>query len=447
MDGMEAVVDAVDVDQSVDIDVDSQSSVDTQQDSTVDQVDADPYAPKGSREYSAWLKEQKERLGDDPNSAKFLRLSKDNHARLYQLQQMEPRGIDGVREKYAVLDSVVHGELKGIEALGAIQDELRGVQEIDERLFSGDAEALKEMGDEFVQQALPKLAGPILDMVRESNPEAYNAAVLPHFVEALRGSELVANFNGLVDVLNEAPPGWLTADQKAQWTEDRLKRVMDKAAKMGGWFNAQQAKAGELPKTNGNGRVTPTKEASELETLRSEGEKLHWSTNITPKLDAHADTRFTELFKPYARRLNLGKEQMDDLKSAFIGHGPREGRPGTGVIGKAMANKTYADQINRYHQQKRADPSAVINLSKVEFDKHAKTVMDGLVNTRYKNFLNGGQKTAAPTNGRPGVKPVSPGVQLVTVKPTNIDHKNTPLEWLHQKKYRLTDGKVVQMQG
>ena len=152
---MEAMMDAG-VETEVVEPVEAEAQVETQE------VDADPYAPKGSREYAQWLREQREKAGDDPQANKYLRLSKDNHSRLYQLQQMEPKGIDGVREKYAVLDSVVHGELKGIEAIGALQDELRGVQEIDERLFSGDATALKEMGDEFVAQALPKLAGPIL---------------------------------------------------------------------------------------------------------------------------------------------------------------------------------------------------------------------------------------------------------------------------------------------
>ena len=81
------------------------------------------------------------------------------------------------------------------------------------------------------------------------------------------------------------------------------------------------------------------------------------------------------------------------------------------------------------------------------FDKHAKTVIDALVNQRYKPFLTGGQRTqaAAPVAGQKK-GPVAPNVQIVTQKPSNIDHKNTPLDWIHQKKYRTTDGKIVQLQ-
>lgn len=400
----------------------------------------DPYSSKSSRAYSEWIKAQREAFKDDPAAAKFLRLSKDNHARLYQLQQMEPRGIDGIREKYAMLDSVVHGELKGVDAVGALQDELRSVQEIDERLFSGDAAALKEMGEEFVQTALPKLAGPILEMVRDSNPEAYAAAVLPHFVEALKGSELVNSFNGLVDVLNEAPPKWLTPDQKSQWTEDRISRVMGLAGRMGQWFNAQQAKAGELPKQQAGMPKSAGEKPSELDILRKEQETQHWNTAIQPNLDKHADSTFSKLFAPYAKRLKLDANATADLKQGFI----------QGVVKKSVANPVYASQMARYHSQRKPDAGTVSNFAKVEFDKHAKTVMDGLVNQRYKSFLNGGAKvssasTAASSNGAKR-GPVAPNVQIVTTKPANIDYKNTPLDWLHQKKYRTTDGKVVQMQ-
>ena len=84
------------------------------------QADADPYSPKSSREYANWLKGLRD--SDPATHGKFARIAKDDHSRLYQLHQMEPRGIDGVREKYALLDSVIHtdperGELRGHEAI------------------------------------------------------------------------------------------------------------------------------------------------------------------------------------------------------------------------------------------------------------------------------------------------------------------------------------------
>ena len=427
------VMDAVDTGE---VEVQSAEQTESTEQTQESQQEDDPYAPKGSREYAQWLKEMREAAKDDPRAAKFLRLSKDNHARLYQLQQMEPRGVEGIREKYAALDSVMHGELKGIEAVNALQDELRGVQEIDERLFSGDAEALKEMGDEFMQQALPKLAGPILEMVRQSNPEAYASAMLPHFVDALRSSDLVANHNAIVDILNEQPPKWLPPERKAEWIEDNKARLAERIGANSAWLNAQAKKAGELPKQQAQMGRTAEGKPSELDTLRKEQETQHWNTNITPKLDQHADKTFSELFRPYEKRLRLSEAAKTDLKSAFV----------AGIVKKSGANPVYASQIKRYHSQSKPDPATVLNFAKVEFDKHAKNSLEGLVKQRYGSFLNGKQAaTVQPINGTKKV-PAQPGVQIVTVKPANIDHKNTPLEWLHQKKYRLTDGKVVQLQ-
>src|SRR5271170_7095467 len=274
MDVMDAGVVEEVVDSGVETGLETTESTETTQETKPD----DPYSSKASREYSEWLKHKREESKDDPQSNKFYRQSKDNHARLYQLKQMEPRGIDGVRETYAVLDSVMHGELKGRDAIGALQDEIRAVQEMDQAILSGDAAALENFDDEM-KAGIVKMTPAILDMARNMNPEGYAAAVLPHFVEALKGSELVSSFNGLVDVLNEAPPKWLTPDQKSQWTEDRINRVMGLAGKMGQWFNAQQAKAGELPKANGQGSK-PGDKPSELDTLRKEQETQHWNTNI-----------------------------------------------------------------------------------------------------------------------------------------------------------------------
>lgn len=430
----DAVMDVVDAGEVVDSGVSSEESGGEHQEQ---QQEENPYAPKGSREYSQWLKAQQERLGEDPTAKKFLRLSKDNHARLYQLQQLEPRGIDGIRERYAAVDSVVHGELKGVEAINALQDELRGVQDIDNRLLAGDATALKDLGEDFATKALPQLAGPILDMVREANPEAYSKAVLPHFVAALANSELVRDHNGIIDLLNQKPPDYLTAEQKQAWAVDQMKQIRGLAGNMTSWLNAQAAKAGELPKqgtqTAKSGQAELTPEQKELEERRKGDETTHWKENIGTLTNAHADKKFDELMRPYDKRLRLDKAARADLKQAFV----------QGITAKARSNKAYVDQMGRYHSQKKPDPNTVSNYFKVEFDKHAKTSLDSLVNQRYKPFL-AGRPQAGAAKPAAGAKPVAPGVTIVNAKPKNIDFKNTPLPWLHEKKYKTLDGKVVQ---
>jgi len=438
MDGMDAVIEPVDAGSVGEIEsptTPSSAELSTGNQGEQQPTPDDPYSSKSSKEYSAWLKGLKD--ADPEHNGKYARLSKDNHARLYQLQQMEPRGIDGVRETYALLNSVQHGELTGVEALSALQDEIKGVSDIDARIASADSTVFDEF-DDSMKSGIVKMTPAILDMARTMDPEGYARAVLPHFVEALKGSPLVADFNGLVDVLNEAPPKWLTENQKAQWTEDRLQRVVSYAGKMGAWFNAQQQKAGELPKQGVQPANGASKADSELETLRKEQQAQHWRSNIQPEMDKHAISKFEELFRPFDKRLRLDQPTKQALLNEFAKR----------VSTKAASNPVYKSQIQRFLGMKNPDAKSVLNLARVEFDKYGKNVMESLVNERYKPFLSGKPNPArsAPTNGARTAPPAA-GVQIVTVKPKNIDFKSTPLEWMHQRKYRTTDGKVVQVRN
>ncbi len=355
----------------------------------------DPYSSKASREYSQWLKSLRD--SGDPQSAKFARLAKDNHGQMFALRQLEKQGLEGVREKYAILDSVIHsdperGELHGAEAIAALQDSVREMAEVDELLAAGDPKALEALGEDF-NEGLAKLAPSILDRVRDSDPEAYAAAVLPHFVQALASSELVSNFNWLVDVLNQAPPQWLTAEQKTAWAADQQQKVIALAGNMGKWLNAQAANAAKLAKPGEGGDKTATRRATGKDSLsdreaqfNQREQEAHWNTNIAPKLDQHASTKFSELFRPYAKRLNLDAPTANALKMEFSKR----------VAQTAAKDPAYIGQIKRYRGMRNPDPSTVLNFTKVNFDKHARTVMESLVNERYKPFLTGRPRTAEP---------------------------------------------------
>lgn len=440
MDGEAAVLDVEEVVEGAEgiRDGEAQEGADGQQ-----QQQDDPYSSKASREYSQWLKGLRE--SNDPQAQKFARLAKNNHGEMFALRQLDKDGINGVREKYALLDSVIHvdperGELKGQEAIAALQDSVREYAEIDELLASGDPKALESLGEDF-NEGLAKLTPSILERIQQSNPEAYAAAILPHFVRALASSELVQNFNGLVDVLNEAPPSWLTAEQKAAWTADQQRKVIALAGNMGNWLNAQAAKARELPnngtaKPNGGGKKDGLSEREAAFTKREQ--EQHWNTNIAPKLDEYAATAFGKLFAPYAKRLGLDAPTANALKMEFSRR----------VASAAAKDAAYIGQIGRYRSMRNPDPATVLNFVKVNFDKHSKTVMDALVNERYKPFLNGNRRTTqvAQTNGK-GAPPPAKGVQIVTTKPANIDYKRTTVDMIHAKRYYTTDGKIVQVRA
>jgi hypothetical protein len=368
---------------------------------------------------------------------------------MFALRQLEKQGLEGVREKYAILDSVIHsdperGELHGAEAIAALQDSVREMAEVDELLAAGDPKALEALGEDF-NEGLAKLAPSILDRVRDSDPEAYAAAVLPHFVQALASSELVSNFNGLVDVLNQAPPQWLTAEQKTAWAADQQQKVIALAGNMGKWLNAQAANAAKLAKPGEGGDKTATRRTAGKDSLsdreaqfNQREQEAHWNTNIAPKLDQHASTKFSELFRPYAKRLNLDAPTANALKMEFSKR----------VAQTAAKDPAYTSQIKRYRGMRNPDPSTVLNFTKVNFDKHARTVMESLVNERYKPFLTGRPRAAEPasTAGR-GAPPPAKGVQIVTQKPANIDYKRTTIDMIHARTYWTTDGKRVQVRA
>jgi hypothetical protein len=190
--------------------------------------------------------------------------------------------------------------------------------------------------------------------------------------------------------------------------------------------------------TNGQFQPKPNPIDQERQQFETERQDHHWNTQIGPSLDNHASQTFQKLFAPYAGRLKLDANTTNALKMEFSRR----------VASTAAKDKTYMAQIGRYRAQKNPDPATVTNFAKVQFDKHAQTVLKGLVDERYKPFLNGKPKMAPSTTPN-GAKagPVAPGVKIVAVKPPmdKINHKATPIEWIREKKYRMYDGSIVQV--
>jgi hypothetical protein len=389
-------------------------------------VKDDPYTTKFSREMRAALKQWEQA---NPEAARFAKQARDNHARLFALQQVEPRGIDGIRENYALLQAI-----GGTEGLTGLQERIAGVEAVDQLLAAGDPKAFDELGPDFAE-GLAKLAPAYLERVAQTNPEAFEAAILPHLVSKLASSPMISDFNAAVDVLKEAPPSWLTPDQKTHWAADRMQRVVAHVAKMAEWFNGLGSKAGEI-KTQ---PVDKAKSEFEAERTKFEQEKqeAHWNTAIKPEVSRFENAKFEELFKPYQVRLKLDAGAKQDLMQSY-----------KAALNKAgSADQEYLRQMKIYRSQKNPDPTAVTNYVKNAINKHSKTAMESLVKARYGSFLAGKPRTQQVTPGAKPQGPVSPNVEIRTVKPpmNEIDHRNTPVEWLAQKKYRLYGGKVIQV--
>lgn len=430
MDEMGAVLDA-----EVDLGVDEVEAGSEQVDEGAEQVEQaegaeagkesdSPYTTKFSREMRAALKAWEQA---NPQSAKYAKQARDNHARLFALQQLEPDGIDGVRERYALLNSLSRGELKGSEALTAMQQELAGVEEVDSLLAAGDPRAFEALGEDF-NQGLAKLAPAYLDRIQKSDPAAYDAAVLPHFVGMLAASDLVKEYNALVDVLNsENDPRF---DDKT-----KMKFAMTQLGKMGQWLNTQQQKAGEIKPASGPGDKEQGDPRADLEKERRE---LHWERHIYPSAGKAVEDKFNELLAPYQKRLHLSQRQRDAAFADFKSKNTK----------LCDADGDYNRQRNNYRAQKSPDPKAVMNMIRAQLTKTAQNAFDEVKAERWEAFLNGTPKPkpAGAANGKP-VTATGPNVQIVSVKPamSEIDHRATPIDWLAKKQYRLFSGKVVQV--
>lgn len=387
-----------------------------------------PYTTKFSREMRAALKQWE---AANPEMAKFSKQARDNHARLFALNQLEPRGIDGVREKYSLLDSLALGDVKGVEAITAMQEQLAGVEEVDSLLAAGDPKAFDALGEDF-NAGLAKLAPAYLERVQRTDPAAYEAAILPHFVSYLASSEMVKDFNALVDVLEARNDPRFDEKTKMNFAFQQL-------AKMGEWMNKLATKAGEArPSGPQSGQENQEDPRAEIERERQE---LHWERHVYPETKKAVEDKFNELLKPLQARLKLTPTQRNAAFADFKAKNYKLGN----------ADKDYMRQINFYRGQRNPDATAIMNLVKANLAKTAKTAFDQVKAERWEAFLTGRPKPAAPAaangNGAKPQGPVPPNVEIRTVKPpmNEIDHRNTPIAWLPLKQYRLYSGKVIRV--
>ena len=402
-----------------------------------------PDPKQADREYSQWIKSLKE----DGDSGKHYRRIKDDFSRLQTLNRLEPKGLDGVRERYAALDGVAYGDKKGVEAISTMQSVLAESQTALDAIAQGDLSSLSEDQKSGIMRSTPQL----LNMLAESDADGYVKAVLPHFVDALKGSQLYSSFGQLVDTLSQEPPKWMKPEQKADWINDRLQAVLGHATTMGQWFKAQEDRVKGL----GDGKVKPGMEGGEQpaknDAQGTTANPQFWKDSIHPETDGIAEQTFNKELKPWADKLAKAGFRLSETKKQALA-----GELVKGVIAEANKNKDYTSQMLRYNRQRTPDKSSVVSLFSSEFNKHAPNVMKGLIERDYGQILD--KRTAPKANGNGsgnGTKPnpIAPqkGVKIVTVRPNraDIDFQRTPTDWLYPTKgrgeqWKMKDGSIQQ---
>jgi hypothetical protein len=394
------------------------------------------------REYSQWIKSLKE----DGDAAKFHRRLKDDYGRVQELRRLDPKGLEGVRERYSALDGIAHGDKKGLDAVQSMRSALAETQAVVEAITSGNPDAIRELPDEQREGVL-RQAPAILDMLAEHSGEAYSAALLPHFVGALKESEMAGAFNQMVAVLQEQPPKWLTPEQKGAWMEDKFGKIVANATTMSQWFKAQDARLKEIgtaSKQNGQGKVEESRNG-QSGTFSQTANPQFWDNLAKTETNPYVEQEFEKELKPWADKLakvgiRLSKEKRDSLGEEYVRR----------VSSLSIKNTEYKDQMARYNRQKSPDTSSVLSLFKSEHGKHSPTVLKSLIERDYGQVLNKqGKVTAISSNGAGKNPPPQDGVKVVSVRPPDhlINKPKTPRDWIYQNKWRMKDGSIVQVRA
>lgn len=382
------------------------------------------------KEYSNWLKGLKE----DGDAGKYYKRLKSDYERLKELNRIDPKGLDGVRSRYETLNGIAHGDKTGIEAVQSIQEALAESQTLLDAIAEGNIVTLPEEQRDGVLRMAPS----IIDHLADTNPDAYAALLVPHFWQAIEASPLAQYYSGMVDVLNEKPPEWLTKEQLPQWTLEHVNRITNMARGMGQWFTDLKAKADGAQKGETPGTQTGKTEET------GKGNPQFWQQSVYPQTNAHAEETFTKELRPWAEKLaKSGIRLSEAKKQALAQEMVRD------VSALAKKNQTYTAQMKRFNAQRSPDAAAVISTFRSEFNRHAKSVMENLIRRDYGQILDKGTKAVTRPTTTTATKPAAQaqtGVKIVSVKPSRerIDFQRTPTDWIYQDKWRMKDGSVVQ---
>ncbi len=404
-------------------------------DSGESQQQQQPDPKQADREYTAWLKT----LREDGDSGKHYRRIKDDFSRLQTISKLDPKGLDGIRERYAAIDGVAYGDKKGLEALPVMRSALAESQAALDAIAQGDFKSLSEDQRAGILRSTPQL----LDTLAETDADGYVKAVLPHFVDAIKNSQLYTAFGQLVDTLAQEPPKWMKPEQKADWVNDRLQAVLAHATTMGQWFKAQEERVKGLGGTEKPGLENDPQPKPDAGATAN---PQFWKDSVYPETNAHAEKTFNDELRPWSDKLAKAGFRLSDAKKQALA-----GELVQGVMAEANKNNDYKTQMARYNRQRTPDKASIVSLFRSEFNRHAPNVMKALIERDYGQILD--KRTAPKPNGngsnngtKPAPIPPQKGVKIVSVKPqrSDIDFPRTPANWLYQNKWMMKDGSIQQ---
>jgi len=318
------------------------------QQTEADKVDGRRFNP----EWSKALKELRELY---PDKADMLTKMRDNYARYQALQEVAPKGLEDVRAWKSTLDA-----LGGSEAAADLMQRVADVEQVDAKIEAGDYSVIAEL-PESMQKGFYQMLPDALAELSTKDPQAFDAAVAPHFRAALIGTGIEAML-------------------KEQWsaTEDPAAKGAINA--LWNWYQKAVQGGAAIPP----GQKTASPEVQRLQAelnSRREADDQSFIGGISEKTNQYVTESFAKNAEVYLKQLNLTDAQKSDLAESF----------NVKLVDKLAADTAFQKQLAAYKSLKNRNPETVNSYIRSKIDESAKAIIDGLVTARY-----GGMRKAKP---------------------------------------------------
>jgi hypothetical protein len=289
------------------------------------------------------------------------------------------------------------------------------MDQVDSKIEAGDYSVIGEL-PENLQKGFYQMLPDALNDLSEKDPNAFQAAVAPHFQAALAGTGMGDHLKKMYAAAGENEP-----------LKELIKQQYD-------WFQQQTQGAGKMPGSTKSADPHVARLQAELETRRQADDSSFVQGVVDATLKYLPDA-FNANASVYAKQLNLTDAQKSDLMDSFEAK----------LTAKLNEDAAFQAQLKAYKTLKNRSPETVNNYIRGKVDENAKSIIDGLVTARY-----GGMKRKA-TPITEGAKTTDNGAVRVAQAPGQdqwdmakmeaVGYENTVKKGL----FYLQGGRTVQL--
>lgn len=345
----------------------------------------------------------------NPDHAQAAKLLNDGYSRFEAYKSVFPT-VDEARSIKTQLDT-----LGGLEGIAEMQHVMTSIEETDALLEAGDPKVLDQILEDS-PEGFKRLAPHYLDRLQKADPQAYGAALQPHFVRALSDAGLPNVLNFLASKLSDNP------------------EVLSVVRSMQTWFDEQKS----LADRSKSDVLAPDRERLNTERQQFEKERREtFERGIAQTMTTHIQSELGSRLRPYVAAINaLPPAIQQDVARASMS-----------TLARALeADKAYQTQINAMMNARKPDQAKIISLNKAKVSALADSIIAAVV----KNYsLKPGSITTKTAATKTETK--SPAVPKTLIK-LSSPPKESEVDWNHphmtqavfiQHRAMLRDGRFV----